>query len=254
MIFQQFQTIEWMIVQEIIRLLAYEEGEAIRSWANQRISQTDELVEFVISVLSSSRSQIMEAVETDVQAAFELIQEHMRQEFDVEIEMDDEHVGRVVEYLNRDVMRALPETAEKSYLSIIEHVRESEITDDSDLSTVISTILLEDLENGLKSGFIQSDGVRWSLDRTVSHIEKRIYHDTFNRAFERLRFAGVELVRVFKFANCRDACLTLQDSGIICIVPENEASEEARQYPNIWDPSHKYREADGHRGKPINAS
>lgn len=248
MITQQFQTIEWLIIRELVERLVHDGEETVEEWASNKLDAANEVVEFVINVLINNRSSIQSAVQSDIQSAFERIQEHMQLEFGIEIEMDEEHEAQVLEYLNRDVIRALPETVEDTYLSVVEHVQESEITGDTTLDEVIGTIILADLRKGLKSGFFQSDGQQWNLDRLASHIEKRIYWDQYNHAWEHLRFVGVEVVRVHEFERPRDACVDLQISGIISIKPRSELSEGSQEFPNIWDPIHKYMEIDGHHG------
>lgn len=248
MITQQFQTIEWVIIRELIERLRHDGEGTVEEWASNRVDAADEVVEFVINVLINNRSTIQQAVQSDIQSAFERIQEHIQLEFGIEIEMDEEHEAQVLEYLNRDVIRSLPETVEDTYLSVVEHVQESEITGDTALDEVISVIILDDLRKGLKSGFFQSDGQQWNLDRLASHIEKRIYLDEYNHAWEHLRFTAVEIVRVHEFEHPRDACADLQISGIISIKPRETLSESAQVYPNIWDPIHKYMEIDGHHG------
>lgn len=252
MLAQTYYTIEWMIIKQIIDLLRYNDEDTVENWASVRLSRIDELNEFVLDVLTTNRSLAINSIENDLEEAYLLIQEHMRREFDVEVERDDEQVALAMFYLNRDVIRPLygsenqMGTVEEAYRSIIEDVKGLDHT--SELAEKIKEVIEEATEKGIKGGFTQKDGQTWSVRRIVSQIEKRLFTDTYSRAFERFRFRNVELVKVFKFVTPRQACYELQESGTICIKPRNEASEIALQYPNIHDEQHHYREPGGHRG------
>lgn len=254
MIFQTFQTIEWMIIKQMMDYLRYEEDTPFDEWIESRLELTEELNSFVIQVLAANRNEIQRAIEEDVEQAYQLINSHLESEFGVEADPDEEAAAVVALYLNRDAIRPLYGTetrigtVESAYRDLVNDIKRIEIIDDELLSNKIKEAIENRLSDGLKSGFFQKDGKQWTLRRVVSHIEKRLFTDSFNNAFERLRFRGVELVKVFKFVNARDACVELQASGTICIVPRNEASEEALLYPNIHDTHHKYGEPDGHRG------
>ncbi|WP_225743363.1 phage minor capsid protein [Marinilactibacillus sp. Marseille-P9653] len=252
MIAERYFNIEWTIIQLIVNYLEPIKGETVVTWKADRLNQVDQLTENVIDLLAINKNAIQRSVKTQAERAYELVRLHLLEEFGIEVEYDPSIAQEAVEYLNRDITRALPSTSEELYLQVIEQVAGEPKKDEQELFEVFGSITLASLEKGLTSGFIQSDGVVWSLKRVAAQIEKKIYINTYNRFFEKLRFNGVELVKVHKFVKPRPACAHLQASGTICIVPRTDASPENLVYPNIWDEEHRYEQPGGHRGSDGN--
>lgn len=254
---ETYQAIQRVIVMELLELLRVDGEETVEEWLKKKEGRADEIEKIALGVLTSNRQRVMESVIEDYSEAEQLIAEHVKAEWGIEYEEEDPtaYLQETLDYLNENIIRSLC-TAEGSpgivvgtYEKILEQVRETDKKSEDEVLTVIGAIIYAQLENGFYSGFYQSDGLQWRMDRYIQQIDKHIYQDTYNRVMRRLLYGyGVELVKVYQFANPREACEELQQSGIICIVPRDEASEEALEYPNIHDSKHKTGQPDGHRG------
>lgn len=254
-IVRAYEVVERVIISEMIDILRYDGEETIEEWIEKREEQLSELNTFVISALGYNNRRVQESIKKAVNQAEQSIADHIEEEWSfTDVEHDTEkYVEQATDFLNENIQRSLISvhprvgTVEQIFNRIIESAKEEQATDD--LEEVIHAILITELSQGLQSGFVQSNGVQWRLDRYINAVEKHIFHDIFEEAISKtLQKNGVELVRVFKYVRPRDACVELQNSGIICIVPREQASEEALQYPNIHDAHHRYLEADGHHG------
>lgn len=254
-IVQVYEVIERMIISEMIDILRYDGELTIEEWADDRREKFSELNAFVITTLGYNNRKVVRGVENAIAEAEQLIGEHIQEEWGFDETQYDstEDAEQAISFLNKNIQRSLISvfprigTVEQLYNRVIDLALEDD--SDDDIEEVLHAIMLTELSQGLHTGFVQSDGIRWRLDRYVNEVEKYMYQGVFEKALSNtLKFYGVELVKVFKYVNPRDACEELQNSGIICIVPRSEASEEARQYPNIHDPQHKYLEPDGHSG------
>lgn len=252
MIAERYFNIEWTIIQLIVNYLEPIKGETVDNWKTDRLNQVDQLTENVIDLLAINKTAIQRCVKFQAEMAYDLVRVHLLEEFGIEVEYDPSIAQEAAEYLNRDITRALPATSEELYLQALEQVAEVSKRDEEELFEVFGSITLASLEKGLMSGFIQSDGIVWTLKRVAAQIEKKIYINTYNRFFEKLRFRGVELVKVHKFTKPRPTCAHLQASGTICIVPRADASPENLVYPNIWDEEYRYEQPGGHRGSDGN--
>lgn len=254
-IVRAYEVIERVIISEMIDMLRYDGESTIEEWADNRREKFSELNAFVITTLGYNNHRVVQGVQNAIAEAEQLIAEHIQEEWQFdEVEYDSgSQAEQAINFLNRNIQRSLisvfPQvgTVEQLYNRVIELALEDD--SDNEIEEVLYAIMLSELGEGLYTGFVQSDGVRWRIDRYVNEVEKYMYNGVFEQALsDTLRFHGVELVKVFKYVNPREACEELQKSGIICIVPRNQASEEAKQYPNIYDPQHKYLEPGGHHG------
>lgn len=254
-IVRAYEVIERVIISEMVDMLRYDGESTIEEWANDRREKFSELNAFVITTLGYNNRKIVQAVQDAIAEAEQSITEHIQEEWQFEEVQYDSNAQaeQTINFLNENIQRSLISvfprigTVEQLYNRVIDLALEDE--SDDEIEEVLYAIMLSELGQGLYTGFVQSDGIRWRLDRYVNEVEKYMYNGVFQQALsDTLRFYGVELVRVFKYVNPREACEELQKSGVICIVPRNEASEEAKQYPNIHDPQHKYLEPGGHHG------
>ncbi len=254
-IVQAYEVIERMIISEMIDILHYDGESTIEEWADDRREKFSELNAFVITTLGYNNRRIVQGVEDAIAEAEQLISEHIQDEWGFEETQYDstEDAEQAINFLNKNIQRSLISvfprigTVEQLYNRVIDLALEND--SDDEIKEILHAIMLTELSQGLQTGFVQSDGIRWRLDRYVNEVEKYMYQGVFEKVLSNtLKFYGVELVKVFKYVNPRDACEELQNSGIICIVPRSEASEKAKLYPNIHDPQHKYLEPDGHSG------
>lgn len=257
-IVQVYEVIERMIISEMIDILSYDGEKTIEEWAEKRREQFNDLNVFVISALGYNNRRIVNSVGETIAEAEQLIEEHIQEEWQLEEVQhhSDEQAERAVNFLNDNIQRSLVSvfprigTVEQLYNHIIDLALEDE--SDNNVGDVLYAIMLTELSQGLQTGFVQSDGIRWRLDRYINEVEKHLYTGVYEQSLtDTLKFHGVELVKVFEYVNPRGACEELQKSGVICIVPRGEASEEALQYPNVHDSKHKYLEPDGHHGKQL---
>lgn len=254
-IVRAYEVSERVIISEMIDILRYDGEETIEEWIEKREEQLAELNTFVISALGYNNHRVQESIKEAVNQAEQSIADHIEEEWGfTNVEFDTvENVQKATDFLNQNIQRSLISvyprvgTVEQLFNKIMDLVKQEQATDE--LEEVIHAILITELGQGLQSGFIQSDGIQWRLDRYINAVEKHIFHDIFEEAIAKvLKKNGVELVRVFKYARPRDACVELQESGIICIVPREHASEKALRYPNIHDPQHMYLDPAGHSG------
>lgn len=254
-IVRAYEVIERVIISEMIDMLRYDGESTIEEWANDRRERFSELNSFVITTLGYNNRRVVQGVQDAIADAEQLIAEHIQEEWGYEDTQlnSEEQTEQAINFLNENIQRSLISvfpnkgTVEQLYNRIIDLALEDDST--NEIEEVLYAIMLSELGEGLYTGYVQSDGIRWRLDRYVNEVEKYMYNGIFEQALsDTLRFYGVELVKVFKYANPREACEELQKSGVICIVPRNEASEEARQYPNVHDPQHRYLEPGGHHG------
>lgn len=198
--------------------------------------KTEELNEYVVMLLVQNQRVINTVLGKKIAEATNNIAKLLEREFGYQEAIDTtKATEKVVKSLNNNILVWL---VASGYLA--------------ELYTRLSkqeTTLDEVLELGLMSGYMDGRGNRWAIDRVAHEEEKRlfreIYFDAQSQAFEKL---GIELVKVGTYAKPREACKSLQHSGVICIVPREQASQEAKQYPNIWDAEHRYMEPDGHHG------
>ncbi len=258
-IVQAYEVIERMIVSEMVELLAYDGEKSIEELAEDRKEKFNELNAYVITTLGYNNRRIVKGVQDAIAEAEQLITEHIQEEWQLEASDYDttEDAERAINFLNENIQKSLisvfPQkgTVEQLYNRVIDLALEDE--SDDEIQEVLYAIMLAELGKGLSTGYVQSDGIRWQMDRYVNEVEKHMYRGVFDRLLrDTLGFHGVELVKVFKYVRPRDACVELQNSGTICIVPRNEASEESLKYPNIHDPQHKYLQPGGHHGSDAN--
>ena len=252
-----YQTIQLVIAKEMLNVLRYDGEETLKEWIEKHEEDSEKLNSIVLTVLANNRKSILDALTSEYAEAEQLITEHIEAEWgfdDIEID-SSAYEDATAQFLNENIVHGLLSvngqvgTVERAYQSILKQAQEAEIKSSDDVLTTVGLIIYEELKDGFYSGFIQSDGLQWRMDRYVQQISKHIYHDTYDRALKATLYRkGVELVRVEKFVKPRVACAELQASGIICIVPRNQASDEALEYPNIWDEEHKYGEMGGHHG------
>lgn len=252
-----YEVIERMIVLEMADILRYDGEESYDEWADDRRRKFAELNTFVIATLQYNNPNLVDGVLDAVNQAQDLITEHLRNEWQIEdIERrTNEYAQKAIDYLNNNIQKSLISTetqvgtVEESYNRVIDSVAEQEPKDVSVLKTAVTGAVLAEVGQGLYAGYKQIDGQQWRLDRYVNEVEKHMYTDVYEDITPKaLTENGVELVKVHSFANPRDACVELQASGTICIVPRNEAAEENLKYPNIHDAKHRYLQYGGHHG------
>ncbi|MCW6681604.1 phage minor capsid protein [Aerococcaceae bacterium NML160702] len=256
-IIQLFLTVEWLIIQELIKRLKHDGEQSFEEYVEEREGKSGELNRFLGVLLARYQRPIEEAVKQFAKQSQEKILQHVDSQWGGASEAPsyDEVVRAIIqktfEVLNRDVILALlgaNGVVRRLYDEIIDAVKEQQDAVSDDLA-VINGIIQSAVENGLNSGFKDKNGRIWKvrsvLPVIVRHLMNDVYSEVERKELARMR---IELVRVGSFSNPREACAKLQASGIICIVPRNEASEHALQYPNIWDSEHAYLEAGGHRG------
>lgn len=227
---QLVQMIQRLIWVKLIDLLEYDLTDT------ELKRKTEDLNEYVVMLLVQNQKVINTILGKKIVEATNNISKLLLREFDYKGEINTQQATeKVVKSLNDNILVWL---ATSGYLA--------------ELYTTLSkqeATLDEVIELGLMSGYVDGRGNRWAIDRVAHEEEKRlfreIYFDAQSQAFEEL---GIELVRVGNFAKPREACKSLQSSGVICIVPREQASQEAKRYPNIWDAEHRYMEPDGHHG------
>lgn len=254
-IVRAYEVVERMIISEMIDILRYDGEETIDEWKKKREAQLAELNTFVITALGYNNRRVQESIKESVSQAEKAIADHIEDEWGfTNVEFDtQESIEKATDFLNQNIQRSLISvyprtgTVEQLFNKVIDLVQQEQATDE--LEQVIHAILITELGKGLESGYVQSNNIRWRLDRYINEVEKHIFHDIYEEAIAKmLKKNGVELVKVFKYARPRDACVELQESGIICIVPREHASKEALKYPNIHDSQHMYLEPAGHHG------
>ncbi|MCW6663946.1 phage minor capsid protein [Aerococcaceae bacterium NML190073] len=257
-IIQLFLTVEWLIIQELIKRLKHDGEQSFEEYVEEREGKSGDLNRFLVVLFARYQRPIEEAVKQFAKQSQETILQHVDSQWGNDESGTpnyDDVVSKIVqktfEVLNRDVILALLGSngiVRRLYDEIIDAIREQQDAVSDDLA-VINGIIQNVVENGLNSGFVDKNGRIWKvrsvLPVIVRHLMNDVYSEVELRELARMR---IELVRVGSFSNPREACAKLQASGIICIVPRNEASEHALQYPNIWDSEHAYLEAGGHRG------
>lgn len=258
-IVRAYEVIERVIVSEMIDILRYDGEETIEEWADDRRERFNELNNFVISTLGYNNRRVVQSVQESIAEAERLISEHIQEqwEFDDVQHNTDEQAEQAIIFLNENIQQSLISvfprvgTVEQLYNRVIDLALEDD--SDNDIDETLYAIMLSALGGGLYTGYVQSDGVRWRLDRYVNQVERSIFTEVYSESLANtLKFHGVELVKVHKYVKPRDACADLQASGTICIVPRDQASDEAKQYPNIHDPQHMYLAPGGHHGSDGN--
>lgn len=256
---QIFALIEWLIIKKILRTLKPHENESIDDWALDRLNRYDEINAYVIALLKRNRETILKEIYATVEQARDTVLEHvnnhwgeLKDEQDKKPDISDV-IDAGIAYFNLYVMKALPSTdvsigtVQQMYESIIHELEY--VQDEESNKEEFNEVLWLYATRGLDSGYVDKSGRVWKMAREVGRIAMHLVADTINSVeYKELKKRNVELVRVGMFNSPRKACSKLQLSGIICIVPREEASAEASIYPNIWDDEHKYLEPSGHRG------
>lgn len=257
MITEEYMKIELIIVRELIRLLEVDEGESADEWVKRARESIAKLNMYAIQTLSIRREEIESAILEEIAEAESVVTEHVLDQWG-----GDElitYAGRMQEaekaadHLNRNINNALISVKgrkgvlENAINDIIQNVQDND--EEKSLEEIVNESILSTVGEGFLSGYEQSDGITWNLDRYAEQIQKHIRNDFYTLLLSgELVERGVELVKVFKFPEPRDACAALQESGVICIIEREEASEYAQQFPNIHDPEHSYLEMGGHHG------
>lgn len=222
-----------------------------KEWLARRRREAQEIKKYSFKVIAESIGDISVRLHETTDRAFDEVEMHIAENWEpYEVERDYKHEEEAMEYLNEFIIGSLVirsskiGTVEEQYLNILDRIEEAGTEAD------IAKIVKEELELGLKSGYKDQSGYQWAMDRYALRVEEHLIVDIINSTLLTFMIdTGRELVRVPKFSDPRDACSGLQSgSGIICVVPRSEASENAQRFPNIYDPEHKYGSPDGHHG------
>lgn len=247
-------TIHWYIIQKMINLLKPKsDNQTIEEYLVEVEKERKELNTYVLRLLINQRDEIQALVFQEHRQALKLINDHIEAEWgksDDETEFDSRsRIEKVIEVINLYILTTLISTtsrkgtAERKFDDILKEVRTLDDIEE------VPKVIEKHLEKGIDSGYQDISGLIWRIPRQIKAIVDHLYNDTFNEVLiHELERREIELVRVDLFDNPRDACRKLQDSGIICIVPREKASEQSQKYPNIWDSEHLYGHPAGHHG------
>ena len=246
-----YAEIQRKIIQFMLDLLS-KDNENINQWEIDRLNDAQSLEDYAVNVLMAYKPMIKKTVKDLSEDASKLVMEHILNEFDTEVEIDASIAQQdVFSYLDLYILRGLISnqgkigTLVRDYEALINAIVDDARINDKSLKQAKVDNIPNKLENGLNSGYIDKSDNEWKLDRYVLTVGNAIYQNTINRGQNQIQ---QELVKVFHYPKPREACKSLEASGVICVVPRSQASEYAQRFPNIHDREHMYGEAGGHRG------
>lgn len=246
-----YTAIQWLIIKYIVNLLKDGKSDP-DTWFKLHRHDGDKVNDYALSLFVAYKYQIQKAVKDAYRDAELKANEHMLIEFgQTNIEHDtDKKVNDTLKLLNAYILYGLVNgrrkgTIVRDFDKLLKDTRNQANLSGKSLEEVLSTNIKSTYSSGLKSKYRDKKGNEWNLDRYALAVFNMIYQETYTNA---QRQVTNQLAKVFKYPNPRPACMGLEASGIISIVPRSQLKDEYQGYANIYDPEHDYGSPGGHHG------
>ncbi|MCO5442026.1 phage minor capsid protein [Enterococcus faecium] len=237
--------------------------EDVLLWQVNQLSKMGTLNDKVIDLLASYTGETQEAIEQLIKGNGVKIVDEIDRELErmvhksIPVSDDvnkilDSLVRQTFQDLNNNVNQTLittnfnENTVIRAYQAILKQSTIESMTGLKTHEKAVKDNVYKMVDMGIKSGFVDKAGREWSMEAYSRTVVQTTSHRTFND-LRLQRMEDFDCVTAFMSSHpaAREACAPIQ-GGWVLTVPKNEAPEEFKHLPSIYD--HGYGEPSGTQG------
>ncbi|HGF8063450.1 TPA: phage minor capsid protein [Enterococcus faecium] len=237
--------------------------EDVLLWQVNQLSKMGTLNDKVIDLLASYTGETQEAIEQLIKGNGVKVVNEIDQELErmvhksVPVSDDvnkilDSLVRQTFQDLNNNVNQTLITTnfnenaAMRAYQAILKQSTIESMTGLKTHEKAVKDNVYKMVDMGIKSGFVDKAGREWSMEAYSRTVIQSTSHRTFNDLrLQRMEDFDCVTALMSSHPSAREACAPIQ-GGWVLTVPKNEAPEEFKHLPSIYD--HGYGEPSGTQG------
>lgn len=237
--------------------------EDVLLWQVNQLSKMGTLNDKVIDLLASYTGETQEAIEQLIKGNGVKIVDEIDRELErmvhksVPVSDDvnkilDSLVRQTFKDLNNNVNQTLITTnfnenaVMRAYQAILKQSTLESMTGLKTHEKAVRDNVYKMVDMGIKSGFVDKAGREWSMEAYSRTVIQSTSHRTFNDLrLKRMEDFDCVTALMSSHPSARKACAPIQ-GGWVLTVPKNEAPEEFKHLPSIYD--HGYGEPSGTQG------
>ncbi|EGP5019908.1 capsid protein [Enterococcus faecium] len=237
--------------------------EDVLLWQVNQLSKMGTLNDKVIDLLASYTGEIQEAIEQLIKGNGVKIVDEIDRELErmvhksIPVSDDvnkilDSLVRQTFQDLNNNVNQTLITTnfnenaVMRAYQAILKQSTIESMTGLKTHEKAVKDNVYKMVDMGIKSGFVDKAGREWSMEAYSRTVIQSTSHRTFNDLrLKRMEDFDCVTALMSSHLAAREACAPIQ-GGWVLTVPKNEAPEEFKHLPSIYD--HGYGEPSGTQG------
>lgn len=237
--------------------------EDVLLWQVNQLSKMGTLNDKVIDLLASYTGETQEAIEQLIKGNGVKIVDEIDRELErmvhksVPVSDDvnkilDSLVRQTFQDLNNNVNQTLITTnfnenaVMRGYQAILKQSTIESMTGLKTHEKAVRDNVYKMVDMGIKSGFVDKAGREWSMEAYSRTVIQSTSHRTFNDLrLKRMEDFDCVTALMSSHPAAREACAPIQ-GGWVLTVPKNEAPEEFKHLPSIYD--HGYGEPGGTQG------
>ncbi|MDQ8440832.1 capsid protein [Enterococcus faecium] len=237
--------------------------EDVLLWQVNQLSKMGTLNDKVIDLLASYTGETQEAIEQLIKGNGVKIVDEIDRELErmvhksipVSNEINrilDSLIRQTFQDLNNNVNQTLittnfnENTVMRAYQAILKQSTIESMTGLKTHEKAVKDNVYKMVDMGIKSGFVDKAGREWSMEAYSRTVVQTTSHRTFNDLrLQRMEDFDCVTALMSSHPVAREACAPIQ-GGWVLTVPKNEAPEEFKHLPSIYD--HGYGEPSGTQG------
>ncbi|EGP4846423.1 capsid protein [Enterobacter sp. K62_1] len=237
--------------------------EDVLLWQVNQLSKMGTLNDKVIDLLASYTGETQEAIEQLIKGNGVKIVDEIDRELErmvhksIPVSDDvnkilDSLVRQTFQDLNNNVNQTLITTnfnenaVMRAYQAILKQSTIESMTGLKTHEKAVKDNVYKMVDMGIKSGFVDKAGREWSMEAYSRTVIQSTSHRTFNDLrLKRMEDFDCVTALMSSHLAAREACAPIQ-GGWVLTVPKNEAPEEFKHLPSIYD--HGYGEPSGTQG------
>ncbi|EKY8176831.1 phage minor capsid protein [Enterococcus faecium] len=237
--------------------------EDVLLWQVNQLSKMGTLNDKVIDLLARYTGETQEAIEQLIKGNGVKIVDEVDRELErmvhksipVSNEINrilDSLIRQTFQDLNNNVNQTLittnfnENTVMRAYQAILKQSTIESMTGLKTHEKAVKDNVYKMVDMGIKSGFVDKAGREWSMEAYSRTVVQTTSHRTFNDLrLQRMEDFDCVTALMSSHPVAREACAPIQ-GGWVLTVPKNEAPEEFKHLPSIYD--HGYGEPSGTQG------
>lgn len=237
--------------------------EDVLLWQVKQLSKMGTLNDKVIDLLARYTGETQEAIEQLIKGNGVKIVDEVDRELERMVRKSipvSDDVGKIIDSLIRQTFKDLnnnvnqtlittnfnENTVMRAYQAILKQSTLESMTGLKTHEKAVRDNVYKMVDMGIKSGFVDKAGREWSMEAYSRTVIQSTSHRTFNDLrLKRMEDFDCVTALMSSHPAAREDCAPIQ-GGWVLTVPKNEAPEEFKHLPSIYD--HGYGEPSGTQG------
>ncbi|HGF7750179.1 TPA: phage minor capsid protein [Enterococcus faecium] len=237
--------------------------EDVLLWQVNQLSKMGTLNDKVIDLLARYTGETQEAIEQLIKGNGVKIVDEVDRELERMVHKSNpvsNEINRILDSLIRQTFQDLnnnvnqtlittnfnENTVMRAYQAILKQSTIESMTGLKTHEKAVKDNVYKMVDMGIKSGFVDKAGREWSMEAYSRTVVQTTSHRTFNDLrLQRMEDFDCVTALMSSHPVAREACAPIQ-GGWVLTVPKNEAPEEFKHLPSIYD--HGYGEPSGTQG------